>query len=404
MQILDDITVLDFSQLVAGPSASMLLGDLGANVIKVESSGGDRVRTAGMGRRNGESYTFLAYNRNKRSLAIDLKHPDGRAVIETLYRDSDVVIDGFRPGVMDRLGLGYIVAKKLNPRIIYAALSGFGPEGPDSGRPGVDIVVQAESGIMAVTGERDGAPTMVGFTVVDAATGLALSQAILAALIGRAKTGRGTRIDVTLLGVALFIQNAGITEYLATGRLPFRCGSDAPLGAPAGLFEASDEPMIISAYFQDQWATLCRLLDIEVLLDDPRFADNCSRIMNRAELNELLIPIFRSKTRQEWAELVAPTNIMFGAVRSYDDVLASEQVVLNRNISWIDKDSEYAFRSVRAPAKFSEYSTIPRCAPPTIGADTRAILRDAGFHDAHIDQLLARKVVFASPKVPSGGS
>lgn len=388
-RVLSGTSVVDFSQLVAGPSAAMLLSDLGADVIKVESPNGDLARQTGAGRWNGSSATFLAYNRNKRSIVLNLKTEPGREVAKRLICASDVTIDAFRPGVMDRLGIGYAACSRINPRLIYAALSGFGSRGPDSDRPGVDLVAQAEGGIMSVTGEAGGPPCKIGFTAVDATTGLALSQAILGALLGRHKTGRGTRIDISLLDVAVYMQSAGLTEYLLSGKGPERGGNKVGHGAPSGLFQTQDGPLMISAYFPDQWKSLCTVLHLDLLEHDERFRTNRDRLANRTALDTLLQEIFLSRPRAAWLALLRPTNIIAAEIKSYSEVAESDQVKLNGMLIRISAEAQDDIRTIGRPYRFSEYAFAEPCMPPAQGAHSRQVLAELGYSQDDIANLIS---------------
>ena len=272
--------MVDFSQLIAGPSAGVMLADLGADVIKVEKPTGELGRTVGP--EVGVPATFAAYNRGKRALAVDITTPEGREVVTKLIATSDVLIQNFRPGVMDRLGFGYEAVHEANPRLVYTSLSAYNPDGAGRNRPGTDAALQAESGLMAVTGPEDGDPYKVGVQVVDAATGLAIGQAILAALLQRTTTGVGAHLRLSLFEVATYVQSSAFAIASRFGHELDRPGNTAgALGAPTDLFRVADGFVMVVAYFPDQWKKLCTLLDVAELHDDPRFATNANRIAHK---------------------------------------------------------------------------------------------------------------------------
>ncbi|RYZ06575.1 MAG: CoA transferase, partial [Comamonadaceae bacterium] len=279
------VRVIDLGQYIAGPGAAMALAELGAHVTKIEPLAGDQARHIG---RYGESMV-RAYNRGKQSIALDLKSTAGRDVALRLIAQSDVVIQNLRPGVVDKLGLGPAEIRARFPRVIYLSIAGFSGNGPSHARPGYDIAAQAESGLMAVTGEPDGLPQKVGVPVVDAAAAQLGAQAVLAALYGREKTGRGETLEVSLLETALHLQAATWCEYLAGGPEPTRMGHGQPHNAPAAEIVATrDGHIVLSAYAEDHWQRFCRIVGREALASDPRFATNDLRVKHRAELRDVL--------------------------------------------------------------------------------------------------------------------
>ena len=384
---LDGLRVLELGQLLAAPCAGMVLADLGAEVVKVESFGGDPARelqTAAF-TGTGTSPTFLAFNRGKRSVALDLQTPGGQEVVRRLLARSDVLIESFRPGVMDRLGLGVDALRGVDPRLVYASLNGFGHVGPERNRRGVDLVIQAESGIMAVTGQADGPPTKVGFTVVDVAAGHVLAQAILAALLRRERTGEGDHVTVSLVDVALHLQAAPMTEYLATGSLPSRCGNAAPMTAPADLFRTADGHLVISAYLDRHWRLLCESLGRPDLPADPRFATKVDRVRNRDALVSEMEATLRADTSRGWMARLQGAGLAVGMVKTYADIEADPQVEAMGTL--VEVGEEDAFRTVRLPAQFGSWAPQHRVRAPAVGEHTDAVLREVGYSDAEIAAL-----------------
>jgi len=395
---LDGLRVLELGQLLAAPCAGMVLADLGAEVVKVESFGGDPARelqTAAF-TGTGTSPTFLAFNRGKRSVALDLQTPGGQEVVRRLLARSDVLIESFRPGVMDRLGLGVATLRAAHPRLVYASLSGFGHVGPERGRRGVDLVIQAESGIMSVTGQPDGPPTKVGFTVVDVAAGHVLAQGILAALVNRGRTGEGDHVTVSLLDVALHLQAAPMTEYLATGTLPPRCGNSAPMTAPADLFSTADGHLVISAYLDSHWRSLCETVGRAELVDDPRFATKVARVRHRDELVRELEASLRSDTSRGWMARLQGAGLAVGMVKSYADIEADEQVRAMETVVSVGTSSP--IRTVRAPAQYASWQAEYSVAPPGVGEHTEEVLGELGYSADDVASLVAADVVRAAER------
>jgi crotonobetainyl-CoA:carnitine CoA-transferase CaiB-like acyl-CoA transferase len=394
---LDGVRVLEFGQLLAGPNAALILAELGADVIKVEPLAGDAGRELQSAAFTGSSTspTFVAFNRGKRSIALDLKSEAGREVGRRLIEQADVVIESSRPGAMERLGLGGEDARRINPRLVYASVSGFGFVGPERERRGVDLVIQAESGIMSITGERDGRPLKVGFTVVDVAAGNVLAQAILAALLRRERTGAGDLVQVSLLEVALHLQAQPLTEYLATGAVPERNGNAAPMTAPADMARTSDGHIVISAYLDDHWRILCARLGRPELADDPRFATKVARVAHRQELLATLEESLMTRTRAEWLAELQPAGLVVGVVKDYADIESSAQVEANGSIVTLDTADGSELRTVRLPFRLGGWQPVRRPAPPEVGQHTAEILAELGYLPEQIEQRIADGAVRA---------
>jgi crotonobetainyl-CoA:carnitine CoA-transferase CaiB-like acyl-CoA transferase len=392
---LEGCRVVEFGQLLAAPNAALILSELGADVVKVEPRSGDAGRELQSAAFAGTttSPTFVAFNRGKRSLALDLKTPGGLEVARRLIARADVVIESFRPGALERLGLGHEDARSLNSRLIYASVSGFGSTGPERERRGVDLVIQAESGIMAVTGERDGRPLKVGFTVVDVAAGNVLAQAILAALLRRERTGHGDVVTVSLLEVALHLQAQPFTEYLATGIVPGRNGNAAPMTAPADMAQTSDGHIVLSAYLDDHWRILCEALGRPEIAEDPRFATKVARVANRDELLATLEETLTTRTRAEWVAILQGAGLVVGVVKTNADVVASPQVDANGSIVQLDTPDGSVLRTVRVPFRFASWQPANTAPPPDIGEHSSIVLAELGYSDLDIDRLVADEAV-----------
>jgi crotonobetainyl-CoA:carnitine CoA-transferase CaiB-like acyl-CoA transferase len=384
------VRVIDFGQYIAGPGAAMALVELGATVTKVEPLAGDQARHIG---RYGESMV-RAYNRGKQSIALDLKAAAGREVALRLVAQSDVVIQNLRPGVAEQLGIGPGAVRERFPRVVYLSISGFSRHGPSHARPGYDIAAQAESGLMSVTGEPDGLPQKVGVPIVDAAAAQLGAQAVLAALYGREKTGRGETLEVSLLETALHLQAATWCEYLGGAPEPTRIGHGQPHNAPAAeIVTTRDGHIVLSAYAQDHWQRFCRIVGREALAQDPRFATNDLRVAHRAELRAVLHECLAGYTSQQCVDLLGANQIVVGAVRRYHEVLASPDVAASGIVVDAADAGGATYRALGLPYRLGD---APRAAPPAApacGADTARVLAEAGYGDSQIAALRASGVV-----------
>lgn len=386
--------VLDFSQLIAGPSTGVMLADLGADVIKVERPTGELGRTVGP--EVGVPATFAAYNRGKRALAVDITTPEGREVVTKLIATSDVLIQNFRPGVMDRLGFGYEAVHAANPRLVYTSLSAYNPDGAGRNRPGTDAALQAESGLMAITGPEDGDPYKVGIQIVDAAAGLAIGQAILAALLQRTTTGVGAHLRLSLFEVATYVQSSAFAIASRFGEELDRPGNTAgALGAPTDLFRVADGFVMVVAYFPDQWKKLCTLLNVPEIHNDPRFVTNADRIANKEELKQVLAPMFAQKGRVEWAQLLGEAGIIAAPVRSHLELVSDSELRGYGDFAWVDNDMTEPHWLPSTPYRSSTWSRVASYRPPKLGEDTIALMDELGFDADEIRALQARNVVYS---------
>ena len=392
---LDGIRVLDLTRVLAGPYCTMFLGDLGAAVVKVEQPGaGDDTRGWGPPFAGGESAYFLSVNRNKKSLTLDLKSPAGKDLLGRLAQKADVLIENFRPGTMERLGLGEKDLRGANPRLIYASLSAFGADGPMSDRPGYDLIVQAWGGLMSITGMPDGEPTKVGVAIIDVVAGLMLGKAICAALYAREKIGVGQKLDTSLLEaqVACLI-NAG-SNYLIGGQLPRRYGNAHPSIVPYQSFKTADGYLVIGVASETIWQRFCPAIGRADLADDPRFAKNAQRVENRGELLKMLAAIFLSRDSQTWSKILHQAEVPCAPVQTIEQVFRDPQVIHRGMLAEVEHPSAGKIKMAGLPLKFSATPASLRLPPPRLGEHTRNVLEDwLGMTDREITALSAKGVV-----------
>ncbi|WP_439520142.1 CaiB/BaiF CoA transferase family protein [Hydrogenophaga sp.] len=384
------VRVIDFGQYIAGPGAAMTLAELGATVIKVEPLAGDQARHVG---RYGESMV-RAYNRGKRSIALDLKSEAGREIAWRLMAGSDVVIQNLRPGAVEKLGLGPAEVRARHPRVIYLSISGFGGNGPSSERPGYDIAAQAESGLMAVTGEADRPPQKVGVPIVDAAAADLGAQAVLAALYGRERSGVGETLEVSLLETALHLQAATWCEYLGGGPEPTRIGHGQPHNAPAAEVVATlDGHIVLSAYAEDHWKRFCGAIGREELVDDPRFSSNERRVAHRTELRQVLDQCLSGYTSEACVAMLSRHQIVVGAVRRYRDVLTSEDVIASGILVEAASSAGDPYRALGLPYRMGDGPRPEPAAAPACGADGAQLLAEFGYSAEDITALRHARVL-----------
>ena len=395
MRPLDGTLVLDFSRVLSGPYCTMQLADLGARVIKIEQPGrGDDTRAWGPPFLAEESTYFLSINRNKESLAIDLKDARARAVVDRLLARADVVVENFRPGTMKRLGFGCETVAAAHPRIIYCSISGFGQTGPRSAEPGYDAVMQAEGGLMSITGAADGPPFRLGVAIADIATGLFAAQGILAALIARRETGRGQRVDVGMLDsvAALLTYQAGIV--FATGESPGRMGNQHPSISPYDTFTTSDGDFVLAVGNDEQFRRMMAMLGQPAVADDPQYATNRARVTNYTPLRAILQRAFRSWRRDDLVRALTAAGVPCGSVRSVAETLADPQLAARGMIVPMDHTTAGDIRVLGNPIKLSETPADVHSPPPALGEHTERILKaDAGLSDGEIAVLVSAGVV-----------
>ena len=392
---LGGVRVLDLTRVVAGPYCSMFLGDLGAEVVKVEQPGaGDDTRGWGPPFAGGESAYYLSINRNKQSLALDLKSKRAVELLRQLVKAADVILENFRPGTMERLGLGEKELREINPRLIYASLTGFGADGPMSDWPGYDLIVQAWGGLMSITGTPDGEPVKVGVAIIDLVAGLMLGKAITAALFAREKIGVGQRIDTSLLEaeVASLI-NVG-SNYLVGGKVPSRWGNAHPNIVPYQSFQTADGYLVIGVASEVIWKRFCEAIAQRDLIDDPRFTDNSKRVENRSELIALLSQIFLQRRNDAWFKLLTGAEVPCAPVQTIDQVFQAPQVLQRDMLIELDHPTAGKVRMAGIPVKFSVTPAAVRLPPPLLGEHNEKILKNwLGLSADSIDELKKEKII-----------
>jgi formyl-CoA transferase len=391
---LDGVRVVDLTRVLAGPYCTMMLADMGADVIKVEIPGrGDDSRAWGPPWAGTESAYYLSANRNKRSITLNFRTEGGRRVLLDLVRRADVFIENFIPGSLDRLGLGYEDLKKVNPGLVYCSVSGYGYDGPYATRPGYDFIAQAEGGIMSVTGEPEGPPMKVGVAIADITTGMFAAAAILAALRHRDRTGQGQRVEVSLLeSVVGWLANVAM-NYLVSGELPRRYGNAHPNVVPYQAFATSDGWVAVGVGNDAQFRRFCDVIGRPELADDPRFRTNSDRVINRDVLIPILEEIFKTRTTDEWIEALTAAELPCGPINTLDRVFRHPQVLHRRMVEEIDHPTAGRIKLVGIPYKFSATPLAIRRHPPTLGEHTEEVLRELGYSEAEVAALRAEGAI-----------
>lgn len=402
---LSGVRVLDLGRHLAGPTCAMWLGDLGADVIKIENpvGGGDDGRHSGPPFFNGESAFFLSANRNKRSLTLNLKLPESQAVFHKLAATADVVVENFRPGVMEALNIGYDEVSQANPGIIYCSISGFGMDGPFAGRPGLDQIIQGFSGLMSITGFEGGEPTRVGLPIADLLTGLFGAYGVLAALQARTQTGRGQRVNTSLLESMVGMLAFQGVRYLNGAGVPPPAGNHHPINAPYGVFRAKDGYLTIGGTGDKRWPKLCEVIGAPELLEDSRFTTNGGRHEHRLLLADLISEKLQAKTMDEWEILLNDASVPCGPIYDVGQALDHPQVRYREMVVEREHPRAGTINLLGLPVKFSDTPADIHRVPPLLGEHNEELLIELGYGAAEIAQLQAAGVLSVPEAVAADG-
>lgn len=394
--VLSGLRIVDLTRNVAGPFCTMTLADLGADVIKIERPGaGDDTREWRPPAWDGYSTTFLAFNRNKRSLAIDLDHADGARIVREMALKADVLVESFKPGSLAKRGLAFAQLREANPRLIYCSISGFGSRGPQQTRPGYDPVIQAYSGIMSITGAPDGEPVRTGPAVVDMGAGLWATIGILTAVIEREQTGLGKLVETSLLETGLGWLAYHMAGYLGTGMVPKRAGSQGLVAAPYETFRTADEYLFLAAPNDQLFTRLCRTIEAAAIAEDPRFATNPGRLAHRADLHALIEARLATKPAEHWERVLLEQDVPCSRIRTLDQVHRDPQVAALELLVPVKHPHIKNFQQVDLPVSLDGERAVRRDAPPELGQHTEEILLESGYSRTQIDEWMSAGVVSA---------
>ncbi|MCO6384861.1 CaiB/BaiF CoA-transferase family protein [Oceanicola sp. 502str15] len=379
------LRIIDLTQVMAGPFCCMMLGDMGADVIKIEPPKGDQTRASmGFRMKGTDSPGFLALNRNKRSVTLDLKTEGGRQMLLELVKTADVVVENYRPGVTKRLGIDYDTLSALNPKLVYASISGFGQTGPWSQRPGFDLIAQAMSGVMSAMGHPDTGPVKSGVSVGDLGAGLFCLYGILSAIIGRGTTGRGQYVDASLFEAALSLSIWETTEFWATGQSPKPLGTANRMSAPYQAFTASDGMFVVGAANQKLWDLFCEVIGRPDIHEDPRFMTNKDRVANRHALVEALAPVFIERTATGWVDAFLDRGVPAGPINDFGQVFEADHTKARDMIMRIEHPTEGEMNALGFPVKLRGTPQQVRYAPPLLGQHTDELAGELGFDAAKL--------------------
>lgn len=394
---LHTVRVLDLSRLLAGPFCTTILGDLGADIIKVEGlPNGDLYRNSAP-YHNGESVSFLSVNRNKRSLGIDLRKPGGIDLIREIAAIADVIVENFKPGTMEKMGLSYESLSLLNPRLIYAGISGFGRTGPYGKLPGVDQIAQGMSGFMSITGQEQTGPTRVGVPIGDLVSGMWTAIGVQAAIIDRHTSGKGQRVETSLLGSLVGLLSVQGQRYLSLGEVPDVAGNHHPVSSPYGTFQANDGVFNLSATTPAMWHAFCKHLKIDWLLADARFATSTARLENRKELERIVDTATSNRPRDLWIKELRELGMPAGPIYDLSEVFSDEHILQTGMVETIEHPSIGPLRQLASPIKIDAFKNgSVRRPPPRLGEHTHEILQELGFTQHKISDLVRGNVIMPS--------
>ncbi|MEY4636702.1 MAG: hypothetical protein RJA55_2500 [Acidobacteriota bacterium] len=391
---LTGFTVLDLTRVLSGPYCTMVLGDLGARIIKVEQPGkGDDTRAWGPPFIGDESAYFLSINRNKESVTLDYKPAAGRAVLEKLVAQADVLVENFRPGTLERAGFGWQAMHERFPRLVYASIAGYGQTGPRRNEAGYDAVMQAEGGLMSVTGEADRPGYRLGVAITDMVSGLYCAQGITAALLARERSGRGQRVDIGMLDTTAALLTYQAANWFATGKTPQRQGNRHATIAPYETFTTADGEIVIAVGNDEIWKRFCPAAGLPELAGNPRFATNKDRMANYDEMRPLIDRVFRTATNAEWIARLNAAGVPNGEVRDIGQMLNDPHLAAREMVQTLMHPTIGATRVIGAPIKLSDTPASLRTAPPVLGQHTDAVLAELGYSPAEVAALRNTRVV-----------